>query len=168
MAPTRRLEEIGSGHRVLCVADFRQRHSRRQGAVVDLQVFEHLLDESNLIGGIIDDEIARQADSGRFATQQACAERVKRRNPGAGQRRPDQRFDARAHFFRGLVGEGDGENLVVLRVPLRQQVRDPLSDDASLAGSGAGEDQQRPVNVQDGVALFGIQACEWVHELADW
>ena len=73
------------------------------------------------------------------------------------QRRADQRLDARTHFFRRFVGEGDGKNLVVLRVAFRQEVGDALRDDARLARAGAGKDEQRAVDVQDGVALFGIE-----------
>ena len=32
-----------------------------------------------------------------------------------------------------------------------------LRDDARLAGAGAGEDQQRPVGVQNRFALFGLR-----------
>ncbi len=73
------------------------------------------------------------------------------------QRRAEQRLDASTHFFRGFVGEGDGKNFVVLREPLGQQIRDALRDDARLARAGAGKDEQRAVDVQDGLALFGIE-----------
>ena len=69
---------------------------------------------------------------------------------------PEQRFDARTHFFRCLVGEGDGKNFIGLREAFGDEVRDSLRDDARLARAGAGQDQQRPVDVQDRVALFGI------------
>ena len=45
----------------------------------------------------------------------------------------------------------------LLRVSLGKQVRDTLRDDARLAGAGAGKDEQRSVDVQNGVALFGIE-----------
>ena len=100
----------------------------------------------------------------RFAPQQAGAQRVERRDPGAGHASvPEQRLDARTHFFRGLVGEGDGKNFIGLREALGDQIRDALRDDARLARTGAGKDQQRAVDVQDRVALFGIQGCEWIH-----
>ena len=158
LAPALRLEEVRPGHRVLRVADFGQRHPRLHDAVVDLQLFEHLLDERDLIGRVVDDEIARQADGGRFAPQEARAQRVERRDPRADQRRAEQRLDASAHFFRRFVGEGDGKNFVVLRVAFGQEVRDALRDDARLARAGAGKDQQRAVDVQDGFALFGIES----------
>ena len=95
----------------------RQRHPRLHDAVVDLQLLQHLLDERHLIGRVVDDEVARQADRGRFAPQQTRAQRVKRRDPHAASVGAEQRLDARAHFFRGFVRECDGEDLVVLREP---------------------------------------------------
>ena len=163
LAPALRPEEVRPGHRVLRVADLGQRHPRLHDAVVDLELFEHLLDQRDLIGRVVDHEIARQADGGRFAPQESCAQRVKRRNPRADERRAEQRLDARTHFFRSLVGERDGEYLVVLRVSLGQEICDALGDDARLARARACEDQQRAVDVQDGVALFGIQRCKCIH-----
>ena len=45
----------------------------------------------------------------------------------------------------------------MLRVPFGQEIGDALRDDAGLARAGAGEDEQRAVDVQDGLALFGIE-----------
>ena len=46
------------------------------------------------------------------------------------------------------------------------QVRDPVGQHARLARAGAGEDQQRPLAVQDGLALGLVQALEQVCERA--
>ena len=50
-----------------------------------------------------------------------------------------------------------------LGVAVADQIGDAAGDDARLAGPGAGEDQQRPVGVKDGVALFGIERFEELH-----
>ena len=50
-----------------------------------------------------------------------------------------------------------------LRVAVADEVGDAAGDDARLAGSRAGEDQQRPVDVQDGFALFGVEGVEELH-----
>ena len=71
--------------------------------------------------------------------------------------RAEQRLDARAHLFGGLVRERDGEDFVRLRVTVADEVRDPARDDARLARAGAGKNQQRTVDVQNGFALFGIE-----------
>ena len=73
------------------------------------------------------------------------------------QSEPRSALDARPHLLRGLVREGDGEHFVRLRVAVADEIRDAAGDDARLARSRAGEDQQRPVGVQDRVALFGVQ-----------
>ena len=76
------------------------------------------------------------------------------------QRGADERLDASPHLLGSFVGEGDGENLVMLRVALGKQVGDALRDDARLAGAGTGEYEKRAVNVQDRLALFGIQTLQ--------
>ena len=49
LAPPLGLEEVRSGHGVLRVADFRERHTRLHDAVVYLQLLEHLLHQRDLI-----------------------------------------------------------------------------------------------------------------------
>ena len=71
-------------------------------------------------------------------------------------------LDPRAHFFRGLVGERDGEDFHRLRVAFADEVRDAARDDARLARAGAGEDQKRSVDRQDRFALFRIESVEEV------
>ena len=51
-----------------------------------------------------------------------------------------------------------------LRVAVADEIGDAAGDDARLAGTGAGEDQQRPVDVQDRFALFGVQGVEELHQ----
>ena len=50
-----------------------------------------------------------------------------------------------------------------LGVAVADQVGDAAGDDACLAGSGAGQDEQRSVDVQDRFALFGIERFEELH-----
>ena len=71
-------------HPVLGAADARQRRARLDEAVVDVQLLERLLDDGELIGRVVDDEVARQADRRRLAAQQPGAQRVERRDPHAG------------------------------------------------------------------------------------
>ena len=125
--------------------------------------FSACLTTRQLVGRVVDDEVARQADGRRLAAQQPRAERVKRRHPHAAAVGAEQRLDARAHLLGGLVRERDGEHLVRLGVAVADEVGDAAGDDARLAGAGAGEDQQRPVDVQDGFALFGVEGVEELH-----
>jgi len=68
----------------------------------------------------------------------------------------EQRRHAPAHFVGGLVGEGDGEDFVRLRVTVADEVRDPAGDDPRFSRSGARQDEQRPTNMENGFALFGV------------
>ena len=42
-------------------------------------------------------------------------------------------------------------------MPLGDEIRDAMRDDARLARARAGEDQQRAVGVANGVLLFGLR-----------
>ena len=73
-------------------------------------------------------------------------------------RAADQVADALAHLRRRLVGERDREDLPGTGLPGRQQVGDPVGEDAGLAGAGAGEDQERAAGVLDRFALRRVEA----------
>jgi hypothetical protein len=60
--------------------------------------------------------------------------------------------DALLHLAGRLVGERDGEDRGGGDA-LADEVRHAAGDDARLAASGAGDDQQRPVDVRCGLAL---------------
>ena len=62
-----------------------------------------------------------------------------------------QLADPLLHFARGLVGEGDAED-VAGRDAALDQVRDAKGDDPGLAGAGAGQNQHRAVNGLDGLS----------------
>jgi hypothetical protein len=61
----------------------------------------------------------------------------------------------------GLVGEGDGEDASRARTFfVLDEPGDAIGDDACLAGTGAGEDEQRTLRGLDGSALLGIEMGE--------
>ena len=106
--------------------------------------FSACLTTVQLVGRVVDDEVARQADGRRLAAQQPCAERVKRRHPHAGcTSEPSSASTRAAHLLGRFVGERDGEHFVRLRVAVADQIGDAAGDDARLARSGAGQNQQR-------------------------
>ena len=72
-----------------------------------------------------------------------------------------ERLDALPHLAGGLVGEGDGQD-VARPHALLEQVGDAAGDDARLAAAGAGEDQQRALEVRDRLALGVGQVGEQV------
>ncbi len=160
------LERLGPFHAVLRVADARQHHARLERRVVHAGVFHELLDHRLLIAGIVDGEAARQTEVVGFAAEQLGAERVEGRDPHALAVALEQRAHAVAHLFGSLVGEGHRQHLIERCVALLDEMGDAVRDDARLTGAGAGQDEQRPVDVLDGRALFGVQGGEEVHRLA--
>ena len=61
-------------------------------------------------------------------------------------------LDPAAHFVGRLVREGQGEDLMAGH-SLLQQPGDAMRDDAGLAAARPGQDQQRPFEMCDGLAL---------------
>ena len=61
------------------------------------------------------------------------------------------------HFIGRLVRKGDRQDIARIDVPLADQVRDPAGDHPRLAAARAGQDQERPVAVQDSLALGRIE-----------
>ena len=92
--------------------------------------------------------------------QHPGAGRVERHHPHRAGGAADEQLDPLAHLLRGLVGEGDRQDLVGARLPGAEQVRDPVGEHAGLARAGAGQDQQRPLSVRDRVALRFVEALE--------
>src|SRR5262245_50227375 len=74
-----------------------------------------------------------------------------------------QRNDTRAHFFGGLVGEGDRKNSGWRDLPAGNDVSNPVCDDAGLAAAGARQNQQGTLGASNRFALWRIQPCEKVH-----
>ena len=66
--------------------------------------------------------------------------------------------DALAHLARGLVGEGDGEDLARPGAAGGDQMGEASGERGGLAGAGAGEDQHRSFGRQHGLALRRVQA----------
>jgi hypothetical protein len=62
-----------------------------------------------------------------------------------------------SHLSRGLIGEGDGDDLVRTRATRPEQVCDPVSENPGLSATSAGENQQRAITVFDGASLLGVQ-----------
>ena len=65
--------------------------------------------------------------------------------------------DPLAHLRGRLVGEGDRDHFGRVDVARRQQVGDPVGQDAGLAGPGPGDHQERAARVYDRLALSGVQ-----------
>ena len=72
----------------------------------------------------------------------------------------EQQLDALAHLLRGLVGEGDGQDLAGARAPGLHEPGDAVGEHARLARAGAGQDEQRAVAVGHGLALGRVEALQ--------
>jgi hypothetical protein len=87
---------------------------------------------------------------------------VEGRNPHLPAFGAQQRLNTRPHFFGGLVGERHGEDAVRIRDAAADQMRDAMRNDARLARSCTGENQQGAVRVKNGFLLFWIETGEEV------
>ena len=86
---------------------------------------------------------------------------MKGRDQGLGKRLvPDQLLDPFGHLAGRLVGEGDGENRIRRYPGVLNEVRNTVGDDARLAAAGSGQDQHRPFDGLDRLALLWIQFVE--------
>jgi hypothetical protein len=85
---------------------------------------------------------------------------VKGAHPHARRRATEEAGDAVLHLAGGLVGERDGEYSAGIDAVLVDQARDARREDAGLAGTRAGEHEQRPIHVQHGFALRRVQSLE--------
>ena len=57
----------------------------------------------------------------------------------------------------------ESKDVIRLGVSVANEIGDPIGDDARLARAGAGEDQERSITMEHGLALFGIQFGKEVH-----
>ena len=125
---------------------------------------ERLLDDGDLIRRVVDHEISRERHLRRLPPQQPRTERMKRRQPDALRPSPPISPSTRSRISpRGLVGERDRQHFAGFGMPVADEVRDAIGDDARLARARASKDQQRTVDLQDGFALFGVEVGEEVH-----
>ena len=70
------------------------------------------------------------------------------------------RRHALLHLARGLVGEGDGEDLARPCLAGGDQVGEARGQRRGLAGARAGEHQDRPFGRQHRLALRRVQALQ--------
>jgi len=157
------LEVLRPLHLVLGVADATEHRPRLQHPVVDVERAHHLLDGRDLVGRVVDHEVAREADVRRLAAKQAGAHRVEGHHPRALARVAEQRGDAPPHLLGGLVGEGKRDHLVGAGVAAADEVRDAVRDDARLARPGAGQDEQGTLHPQHRLALLGVELIQEFH-----
>ena len=160
---------IGKGRRRPLAAVAVAAQQREHGGGVGLlrlvgNMAEDFFDGAELIGLVVDHEIALVTEMLDVLAQNPGAERMKSANDGAGRflaggavlfAAANQPGGALLHLAGGFVGEGDGQDVAGIDA-FFNQARHARGDDASLARSGAGQNQHRALGRFDGLALRGI------------
>ncbi len=151
---------------VLPVIDQPRQRARRPAFGVDIGGLEQLFQQPLLVVRVQDGEGRFQPDDFGMTTQDLGGDRVEGAEPAqtlGG--RADQMGDPLAHLARGLVGEGDDQQLPRTRATGGEDVGESRRQDASLASACAGEHQHWPLRGFDGLPLFGIQSRQIVGRL---
>ena len=152
---------VGRQAAVLPAVDQAGEHARRPALLVDVLGLEQLLDQPDLVVDVEDGEIGLQPDQLGVPAQDLAADRVEGAEPGhALDHAADHGADALLHLARGLVGEGDGEDLRRPGPPGGEDVGDARGQHPGLAGPRAGQHQHRPVERHHRLALLRIEVLE--------
>ncbi len=112
------------------------------------------------VARVVDGESALVSEHVGVRAQHAQARGVERRDPHVLGVLAHQVHHAPAHLVGGLVGEGDGHDLVGPRVAGGEEVRDAPGQDPRLARSGAGDHQQGTAALDHGASLGFGQSLE--------
>ncbi len=153
---------VGGLQLVLGLAENGQHLARLEDLDVEAQALDDLLDQCLLVVGVIDLEVPPDAVRCAFDAQQPRAGRVEGGYPEAGKFVAQQLVHPRLHLRRGLVGEGDGQDLRGPGQFFQQQPGDAVGDHPGLSRTGAGQDQDRPFAVQYRLLLGRIQLFQEV------
>ena len=158
----RHLQPVGLGvqQRVLGLGDLAPDAARREALGVDVQLIHAGLHQPQRVLLVVDREAAGVAQALGVGAQHPGAGRVEGHHPHRPGPAAHQGLHPLAHLAGGLVCEGDGQDLARPRGPAAHQVRDAVREHAGLARAGAGEDQQRPLAMQHGLALGLVQPLQ--------
>jgi hypothetical protein len=157
----RRRHLLGGQGAVLPAVDQAGEVARRPALLVDVRRLDELAHQPHLVVGVEDGEVRLQPGELGVPAQELGRERVEGAEPGHPlDDAADELADAVLHLPRGLVGEGDGEDLVRPRPPGVEQVGDPGGERAGLAGAGAREHKDRAVERLDRRPLGRVEVVE--------
>ena len=146
---------------ILPAVDQAGQHPRRPAFVVDVLGLQQLLQQADLVVDIEHGEIGFQLHQLGMGAQDASADGVKGAEPRHALDRLAQHLaEPQLHLSRRLVGEGDGEDFAGPGPALAEDVGDAAGQHAGLAGAGARQYQDRPVQRFHRLALLGIEAGE--------
>ncbi len=134
--------------------------ARHVARLVQLLLADHLLDQPLLVLAVEDLEARRQAGQLVMQPQQPVRDAVEGAHPHGAARHVEQFLDAVAHLGRGLVGEGDGQDVVGRGAQRADRPGDAMREHAGLAAAGAGQHQRGTGGRGDRGALFIVQRVE--------
>ena len=120
----------------------------------------NLLQEAQLVVGVEDREVGLEADALGLLAHQAGGQRMEGAEPPALDRAAEQAGDPLLHLARRLVGEGDREHWPGMALPVISRVGETRGQHPGLAGAGAGQHQDRPVERLHGRALGLVEGGE--------
>ncbi len=151
---------VGADELVLRIRDLRVDAARREALGVAAELLQARLDDAHLVCLVVDRESRPVADPLGLAAKHAPARRVEGEDPDRAGGAAEHALEPLPHLARRLVRERDREDLVRPHAVRPDQVRDTVREHAGLARAGAGDDEERPVDVEHGVALCRIEALE--------
>ena len=151
---------VGSQPPVLPALDDDREGARRPALLVDVLGPKELLEQADLVVAVEDGEVGLEACELGMAAQDAGGDGVEGAEPEAGGGAPDQLLDAADHLARRLVGEGDRQHLAGPGAAGGENVGEAGGEHAGLAGAGAGQHQQRPVQRFRRLALLRVQPVQ--------
>ena len=134
--------------------------ARRAARVVHAGRFQHPLDRCQLVLRIQDLEALGQLGVAMVKPQQPIAQPVKRSDPHRTRVDRQHRTDAVDHLARGLVGEGDRQDLQRAGVPAVDQPGDPGRQHARLAAARARQHEHVPGRFGHRRQLLRIKTLE--------
>ena len=142
---------------VLPPLDQRGEEPGRGSLQVGAAGLQDLLDQPELVVGVEDGEVGLEPDPLGVGAQHARGDGVEGADPPALDRAAEQAGDPLAHLPRRLVGEGHRQDLPGPRLAGGEDVGKPGGQHPGLAGAGAGQHQNRPVDRLDRPALHLVQ-----------
>ena len=156
------LQAVGLGveELVLRVRDLAADAARGEALGVHVELVDAGLHQPQGVLLVVDREAAGVAELVGVGAEHPRAGRVEGHHPHRPGAIADKLLDPLAHLLRGLVREGDGQDLARPRLPRAHEMGDPVGEHAGLARPRSGQDQQGAISVQDGVALGLVQPLQ--------
>ena len=127
---------------------------------LELEREEMLAQEDDRLGPAQDPDVGWQPELQGVLPDQPVSERMERPDGRVRVAVWHELIDPDLHLRRGLLGEGQGQDLRRPGAPGGDQPGDPAGDHLGLAGPGPGHDEQWTLGVGDGLQLLRVQPAE--------